>query len=65
MSFDTDVFLSSLTSTSLAQGAAITIVVDKDTAARLGISSRDIDNAMYNFFGQRQVSTIYGDLNQY
>ncbi|MBK0393849.1 efflux RND transporter permease subunit [Ramlibacter algicola] len=41
------------------------VEVDKDSAARLGISSRDIDNAMYNFFGQRQVSTIYGDLNQY
>jgi multidrug efflux pump len=39
--------------------------VDKDTAARLGISSRDVDNALYNAFGQRQVSTIYGDLNQY
>jgi multidrug efflux pump len=39
--------------------------IDKDTAARLGISSRDIDNALYDAFGQRQVSTIYGELNQY
>ncbi|WP_298928466.1 efflux RND transporter permease subunit [uncultured Ramlibacter sp.] len=39
--------------------------VDKDSAARLGISSRDIDNALYNGFGQRQVATIYGELNQY
>ena len=39
--------------------------IDKDTAARLGISSRDIDNALYDAFGQRQVSTIYDELNQY
>ncbi|HSV46188.1 MAG TPA: efflux RND transporter permease subunit [Ramlibacter sp.] len=39
--------------------------VDKDSAARLGISSRDIDNALYNGFGQRQVATLYDELNQY
>ena len=39
--------------------------MDKDSAARLGISARDVDNALYNAFGQRQVSTIYADLNQY
>ena len=39
--------------------------VDKDTASQLGISSRDVDNALYNVFGQRQVSTIYDELNQY
>jgi multidrug efflux pump len=39
--------------------------IDKDTASRLGISSRDIDNALYDAFGQRQVSTIYDELNQY
>ncbi|MGY8903573.1 MAG: efflux RND transporter permease subunit [Burkholderiales bacterium] len=41
------------------------VTVDKDTASRLGISSRDVDNALYNAFGQRQVATIYADLNQY
>jgi multidrug efflux pump len=41
------------------------VQVDKDTASRLGITSRDVDNALYNGFGQRQVATIYGDLNQY
>jgi multidrug efflux pump len=41
------------------------VQVDKDTASRLGISSRDVDNALYNGFGQRQVATIYGELNQY
>jgi multidrug efflux pump len=34
-------------------------------AARLGITSRDVDNALYNNFGQRQVATIYAELNQY
>jgi multidrug efflux pump len=41
------------------------VKIDKESAARLGISSRDVDNALYNGFGQRQVSTIYADLNQY
>ena len=39
--------------------------VDKDSASRLGVTSRDVDNALYNGFGQRQVATVYGDLNQY
>jgi multidrug efflux pump len=39
--------------------------INLDTAARLGISSRDVDNALYDSYGQRQVSTIYTDLNQY
>ena len=33
--------------------------------SRLGINSRDVDNALYNGFGQRQVATIYDELNQY
>jgi multidrug efflux pump len=41
------------------------IEVDRATAARLGVTSRDVDNALYNAFGQRQVATIYGELNQY
>ncbi len=46
-------------------GVETFVTVDKDSAARLGISARDVDNALYNAFGQRQVSTIYADLNQY
>ncbi len=46
-------------------GIETMVTVDKDSAARLGISSRDVDNALYNGFGQRQVATIYADLNQY
>ncbi|MDI3258955.1 MAG: efflux RND transporter permease subunit [Sinobacteraceae bacterium] len=41
------------------------IIVDRDKAARLGIGMGTIDAALYNAFGQRQVSTIYSDLNQY
>ena len=39
--------------------------VDKNTANRLGITSTAVDNALYNAFGQRQVATIYTELNQY
>ena len=46
-------------------GVEAMVTVDKDTASRLGITSRDVDNALYNNFGQRQVATIYGDINQY
>ena len=46
-------------------GVELMVTVDKDSAARLGISSKDVDNALYNGFGQRQVATIYSDLNQY
>ncbi|MFA6229199.1 MAG: efflux RND transporter permease subunit [Rhodanobacter sp.] len=41
------------------------IVIDRDKAARLGISVGTIDGALYDAFGQRQVSTIYSDINQY
>ncbi len=41
------------------------VTIDHESAARLGVSSRDIDNALYNGFGQRQVATIYSELNQY
>ncbi|WP_309677993.1 efflux RND transporter permease subunit [Polaromonas sp.] len=46
-------------------GVETMVTVDKESAARLGISARDVDNALYNAFGQRQVATIYADLNQY
>ena len=41
------------------------IVIDRATAARLGVSIGTIDGALYDAFGQRQVSTIYSDINQY
>jgi multidrug efflux pump len=46
-------------------GVEMYVKVDKESASRLGINARDIDNALYNAFGQRQVSTIYDELNQY
>ena len=39
--------------------------IDRDTASRLGITPAAIDNALYDAFGQRQVSTMYKPLNQY
>ena len=39
--------------------------IDRDTAARLGITPQAIDDALYDAFGQRQVSTMYTQLNQY
>ena len=41
------------------------IVIDRATASRLGVSIGTIDGALYDAFGQRQVSTIYSDINQY
>ncbi|MDP2254908.1 MAG: efflux RND transporter permease subunit [Polaromonas sp.] len=46
-------------------GVETMVTVDKASAARLGISSRDVNNALYNAFGQRPVGTIYTELNQY
>jgi multidrug efflux pump len=46
-------------------GLQSSVVIDRDTAARLGVTPADIDNALYDAFGQRQVSTIYKQLNQY
>jgi len=47
------------------KGLQATLVIDRDTASRLGISPATIDNTLYDAFGQRQVSTIYTQLNQY
>jgi len=41
------------------------VVIDRDTASRLGILPAQIDNTLYDAFGQRQVSTIFTQLNQY
>jgi multidrug efflux pump len=47
------------------QGLAANLVVDRDTAARLGITAVAVDNILYDAFGQREVSTMYTALNQY
>ena len=47
------------------KGLQSDVVIDRDTAARLGITVSQIDNTLYDAFGQRQVSTIYVARNQY
>ncbi|CES70572.1 RND family transporter protein [Salmonella enterica subsp. enterica serovar Typhi] len=47
------------------RGLAAWVNVDRDSASRLGISMADVDNALYNAFGQRLISTIYTQANQY
>ncbi|QGY29862.1 MdtB/MuxB family multidrug efflux RND transporter permease subunit [Pantoea cypripedii] len=47
------------------QGLEAFIRVDRDSASRLGITMADVDNALYNAFGQRLISTIYTQANQY
>jgi len=47
------------------RGLDAEVIIDRDTASRLGISPQNIDSALYDAFGQRQVSTIYRQLNQY
>ena len=46
-------------------GVETYVTIDKESAARMGISTRDVTNALYNAFGQRQVANIYDELNQY
>ena len=47
------------------KGLATNLQIDRATASRLGISASQIDNTLYDAFGQRQVSTIYSAQNQY
>ncbi|HET9743723.1 MAG TPA: multidrug efflux RND transporter permease subunit [Terriglobales bacterium] len=46
-------------------GLQETVVIDRDTASRLGVSPTTIDNTLYDAFGQRQVSVMYSGINQY
>src|SRR5207244_2706447 len=46
-------------------GRVARVVIDRDTASRLGITPQMIDDALYDAFGQRQISTIFTQLNQY
>jgi multidrug efflux pump len=47
------------------KGLEASVIIDRDTASRLGVAAADIDNALYDAFGQRQVSIMYRQLNQY
>lgn len=57
--------LRNVTTDAQATAPAIRIDVDRDTAARLGISTASVDDALYSAFGQRIVSTIFTETNQY
>jgi hydrophobe/amphiphile efflux-1 (HAE1) family protein len=46
-------------------GLTLALGIDRDTSSRLGLTPNDIDNALYDAYGQRQIATTYGPLNQY
>jgi multidrug efflux pump len=46
-------------------GLEVRLHIDRATVARLGVDMTEVDNTLYDAFGQRQVSTIYQDMNQY
>ena len=48
-----------------ATGLSAMVRIDRDTAARLGVTASSLDNTLYNAFGQRIVSTIFTETNQY
>jgi hydrophobe/amphiphile efflux-1 (HAE1) family protein len=47
------------------RGLQAQLVIDRDTASRLGISAQTLDDTLYDAFGQRQVATVYTQLNEY
>ena len=57
--------LKDVSSDQQVRGLQQTVIIDRDTASRLGITAEQIDNVLYDAFGQRQISTIYRPLNQY
>ncbi|WP_243439467.1 MdtB/MuxB family multidrug efflux RND transporter permease subunit [Fundidesulfovibrio soli] len=57
--------LDSVSSDQQDQGRRVMVNIDRATASRLGITPQQIDDALYDAFGQRQISTIFTELNQY
>jgi multidrug efflux pump len=57
--------LRDVTSDAQASASSATLVIDRDTASRLGISVQAIDGVLYDAFGQRQIATLFTQLNQY
>jgi multidrug efflux pump len=57
--------LADVSSDQQQKGLETDLVIDRDTASRLGITPSQIDNTLYDAFGQRQVSVIYSAINQY
>ena len=60
-----DPALADVSSDQQQKGLETDVVIDRDSAARFGVTPSQIDNTLYDAFGQRQVSTIYSALNQY
>ncbi|MBF0539524.1 MAG: efflux RND transporter permease subunit, partial [Nitrospirae bacterium] len=57
--------LSDVSIDSQNKGLKAMLTIDRSTASRLGITPQNIDDTLYDAFGQRQVSTIFTELNQY
>jgi HAE1 family hydrophobic/amphiphilic exporter-1 len=57
--------LADVSSDQQSQGAAVNLTIDRDAAARFGIAPADIDAAIYNVIGQRQVTQYFTQLNSY
>ncbi len=57
--------LQDVASDQLSAGLEARLVIDRGTAARLGITPQMIDNTLYDAFGQRQITTMFTQLNQY
>jgi multidrug efflux pump len=57
--------LRDVTSDQQTAGLQLKLTIDRDSAARLGVQPQNIDDVLYDAFGQRQVSTIFTQLNQY
>ncbi len=51
--------------TSRIPGLSSNVIIDRDTASRLGLTAQAVDSALYDAFGQRQVSVMYKSINQY
>ncbi|ACC72637.1 efflux RND transporter permease subunit [Paraburkholderia phymatum] len=61
----TDPMFTDVQSQAQQQGNVLTFDFDRATASRLGLTAQDLDNALYDAFGDRQISTIYTHVNQY
>jgi multidrug efflux pump len=57
--------LRDVTSDAQASATSATLNIDRDTASRLGVTAQAIDDVLYDAFGQRQVATMFTQLNQY
>jgi multidrug efflux pump len=57
--------LTDVSSDQQQKGLETNLIIDRDTASRLGVTASQIDNTLYDAFGQRQVSVIYSAINQY